>query len=767
MVPTGARVAFSSTVGGNQDIYVADPSGAGLTRLTSDAAADSSPTWSATGARIAYIRTGAQAGVWVMNADGTGQSLLRPGVSGVLTDPQWSSGGDWIAYLDVGCSTGVKAVRLVRSNNTGPDYKVACGGALTDSHLSWSPLGGWLTVSQSGSVGGRYVSRIATVDAVNRRTTIVAAGLGRAVRSPDGMQLAATAGNAGVDVVGAGGLDARRVLATPTSPALALAWQPDPCTISGGAGANSLSGTSGKDVVCGLAGNDVIHASAGIDVYSGGTGIDMLDLARLSRSAAAWLPDVLTSGSGRAILSGFENVVGSPYGDSLVGGAAANLIEGGPGNDHLRGGAGADELLGGPGNDVIDARDGRGGDHVNGGDGSDVCLADRGDAVLNCQPPLSKLHPRLVPWLTLGQLSSCFAAPSPPSRWPLINEFVTHPVRSGFNDPRGTMAHFGVDIEAPDQAPAYAMLGGTILGDIRRGTWDEAFRVGPYVYYHVNLPASLGDGSYVTAGQELGRIHQGMRHVHVSEIEGACGLVDPRRPSGPLRDPRDVEHPTIGPLTAFVANSTAYEPFPYGPGPPRHDPSTPLRLDALHGVVDFRSLVEDIPTHRTTYAPQQPLMVSGVRSYLAPVGHPFDAVGPALVALRGASVIPPGDVFHVLARGTRYVAMCEYLNTRPCLIRLVLHVAGLGVNTRAVPNGDYMYCVTAVTIGNRAAEHCTPVTILNFGSASASTAPVTALTPLGPPAPAATRLPGADTRYREPGLRASARPLIAGNQELP
>ena len=380
----------------------------------------------------------------------------------------------------------------------------------------------------------------------------------------------------------------------------------------------------------------------------------------------------------------------------------------------MTGGPGRDRLDGGYGDDSLNARDHHGGDVLNGGPGVDTCTGDAGDVRQSCVPPIGTLATRSVRWLSLSGLSRCFYAPSASGTWPLALRYSTHPVRSALNDPRGgVLAHFGVDIEAPDKASTYAIVGGAIVGDIRRGTWDEAFRIGRYAYYHVNLPSGRGDGSYVIQGGLLGHIHPGMRHVHVSEIAPGCGLVDPPRPTGVLRDHANVEAPAIRITVSIRGCERSARTVSHGAVLSEPDLAPHLYLTNLHGVVDFRSSVTDTPTHRTTYAPQQPMMVAGVRSYLSPVGHPFLRVGPAIVALRGSTIIPPSRYFHVMARGTRYDAACEYNRTRPCLIHLILHVAGGGFNTTTVPNGDYRYCVTAVTIANHAAIRCTNVTIFN------------------------------------------------------
>ena len=56
--------------------------------------------------------------------------------------------------------------------------------------------------------------------------------------------------------------------------------------------------------------------------------------------------------AGTDTLSGFENLTGSEFNDTLTGTTAANVLTGLGGNDTLNGGAGADTMLGGTGNDT-------------------------------------------------------------------------------------------------------------------------------------------------------------------------------------------------------------------------------------------------------------------------------------------------------------------------------------------------------------------------------------------------------------------------------
>ena len=72
--PDGKRLAFGGTQNGKSGIFVANPDGSGLERLTTTTGKDDWPAWSPDGTRIAFSRSATQDGpadVWVMNADGS------------------------------------------------------------------------------------------------------------------------------------------------------------------------------------------------------------------------------------------------------------------------------------------------------------------------------------------------------------------------------------------------------------------------------------------------------------------------------------------------------------------------------------------------------------------------------------------------------------------------------------------------------------------------------------------------------------------------
>jgi Tol biopolymer transport system component len=89
------RIAFTSSRDGNSEIYLMNPDGTGLTRLTNTPENESDPAWSPDGRRIAFAR---YPDVFVMNADGTGQTNLTNGAAWDFS-PTWSPDGTKIAFI--------------------------------------------------------------------------------------------------------------------------------------------------------------------------------------------------------------------------------------------------------------------------------------------------------------------------------------------------------------------------------------------------------------------------------------------------------------------------------------------------------------------------------------------------------------------------------------------------------------------------------------------------------------------------------------------
>jgi Ca2+-binding RTX toxin-like protein len=135
-------------------------------------------------------------------------------------------------------------------------------------------------------------------------------------------------------------------------------------------------GVTGNDTISGNGGNDLIEVGTGNHILDGGSGTDTLSLYgnETDITAAGVTVSLALQGAaqdteqGMMTLTGFENVSGSIYADSLTGDGNANILLGDLGDDQLFGGAGNDTLYG-DGRTLVD-------DHDTGGSGPIVTYAD-------------------------------------------------------------------------------------------------------------------------------------------------------------------------------------------------------------------------------------------------------------------------------------------------------------------------------------------------------------------------------------------------------
>lgn len=142
---------------------------------------------------------------------------------------------------------------------------------------------------------------------------------------------------------------------------------------SGGLGDDTLSGGAGSfDQIIGGIGNDKLYGGTGEgDILRGDRGADLFDGGPGMHDAASFAVSGenglivggkgvvvdLSSGTaqndGRDKLTGIEDVIGTPFHDTLVGDAgAANDLYGAGGSDDLRGNGSEDGAFGGPGSDT-------------------------------------------------------------------------------------------------------------------------------------------------------------------------------------------------------------------------------------------------------------------------------------------------------------------------------------------------------------------------------------------------------------------------------
>jgi TolB protein len=144
--PDGSKIAFvstrDSTTGYNAEIYVMNADGTGQKRLTNNPSIDDSPTWSPDGSKIAFeSRTGENDNykIWVMNADGSGQPKQLT-FNNAYEDgyPAWSPNGTKIAFDSN--RAGVFEIYVMNTDGT-EQTLVATSTFGNEYHPTWSPDG--------------------------------------------------------------------------------------------------------------------------------------------------------------------------------------------------------------------------------------------------------------------------------------------------------------------------------------------------------------------------------------------------------------------------------------------------------------------------------------------------------------------------------------------------------------------------------------------------------------------------------------------------
>lgn len=301
-------------------------------------------------------------------------------------------------------STGEQVTLDLRDGVVADDVSVLTAGAL-NADFSGARIGGYLSLTgltANASLdfdGARIAGNLfllgtfptLDLDGIHLRGQLSLSGPGSTIRFASGQigYLSTTTGNDTIDTRGGtvrGGI-----------------WL--------GSGSDTLTAGDSRDTVYESLGNDRTSLGGGDDTVAlglttvtdgdddlaGGAGIDTLDFSfitsahghvALSGAIRVSLEEGLQSGTdpftisviGRDTISGFENVLGTEFADSLTGDAKANLLDGASGNDTLSGLGGADTLRGGVGVDRLAG--GAGADLLWGGLGVDtfelLALSDSG-----------------------------------------------------------------------------------------------------------------------------------------------------------------------------------------------------------------------------------------------------------------------------------------------------------------------------------------------------------------------------------------------------
>ena len=400
--PDGARVVFARSTGSGDQILTVPSGGGALTPLTSGTAYDGSPKFSPDGTKIVFERyiPATTDSIWVMNANGSGQTALtHQDPSASDTSPDWSPDGTKIVFDRLDTTVHERRVWMMAANGANAHQLRNPGPGVGEDQPAFSPDG--TQIAFESFRGSASPIEVMNVDGSGSRVLTNAGNreyapswqpaaptlsgsptiTGKAV---NGQALAATAtaavgggatvlqwlrcdgsGQACAAIHGASAASytltsadighAIRVMETQTNrvgpasatsaPTSSVAANPAACSnaFTGTSGNDTLHGTPGGDLILGLAGNDVLSGAARADCISGNQG-----------------------------------------NDGISGGGGNDKLSGGPGKDRITGGNGKDTIVAGPGDDVIDAADGVR-DSVSCGGGKDAVRADHGDKLRGCE----------------------------------------------------------------------------------------------------------------------------------------------------------------------------------------------------------------------------------------------------------------------------------------------------------------------------------------------------------------------------------------------
>jgi TolB protein len=140
--PDGKRMAFSSTHEGNQEIYIANIDGTGITRLTQHPGQDAHPCWSADGKTIAFATDRWPGGLELATIHPDASGLTRLTQSRGLDDyPAYSRDGRHLAF--VSNRDGQYEIYIARADGFEPVNLT--GHPLRDTFPAWTPDGRGVT----------------------------------------------------------------------------------------------------------------------------------------------------------------------------------------------------------------------------------------------------------------------------------------------------------------------------------------------------------------------------------------------------------------------------------------------------------------------------------------------------------------------------------------------------------------------------------------------------------------------------------------------
>ncbi len=220
----GSKIAFASRRDGNEEIYVMNPDGSDQRNLTNNPADDFAASWSPDG-RIVFTSTrDSNREIYVMNADGSAPRNLMGNPSSVDSSPDWSPEGSSIAF---GSNRDGNFDLYLMDADGGNQRNLTQSSQAVYGNLDWSPDGTRIAVMRSDNPAGAYEIFVMNADGSGLRNLSQGHGITPAW-SPDGKKLAFISwreGGLAVFVMDADGGGVTRVTDTTVCDA-PIDWQP-------------------------------------------------------------------------------------------------------------------------------------------------------------------------------------------------------------------------------------------------------------------------------------------------------------------------------------------------------------------------------------------------------------------------------------------------------------------------------------------------------------------------------------------------------------
>jgi len=137
--PDGTKLAFTSEINENYDIFLITLSSGSVRRLTENSNDNWDPSWSPDGQKMCFVSTrDGNCEIYIMNSDGTNQKRLTED-SEFDGLPAWSPDGTVIAFTKWGYAEGISDIFVMDIN--GNNLKKLTYSDSWNVHPAWSPDG--------------------------------------------------------------------------------------------------------------------------------------------------------------------------------------------------------------------------------------------------------------------------------------------------------------------------------------------------------------------------------------------------------------------------------------------------------------------------------------------------------------------------------------------------------------------------------------------------------------------------------------------------